>query len=121
MACLPGIPRGRINAEQTSASHESSPRAHHELLIPPREFQAITPQIWMSALPHRRSLPFLQQRSTASILFLTPKHPLKYELADDLRSLFLSCKHLWLAVEKTKAQGKVVATQAIVQAGLEVC
>lgn len=90
------------------------------VVVPPREFMWATQSVAISALPHPGALAFLRSQGIASILFLTPKHPLKYDLQDDLRDYFASTRHRWLHVDKAKGQGKVVASEATIKAGLEV-
>lgn len=96
------------------------------IFIPPREFVRVTPQVYISILPHPRSIPFLQERAKVnSVLFLSPKDPIQLELAPEVRQWIESIprkQRSWLSVEKAKGwQGKIVATQATIKAGLEVC
>jgi len=92
--------------------------------VPPREFVSVTPQIYISTLPHPRSIPFLRERTSInSVLFLSPKDPSQLELAPEVRQWIENIpkqQRNWLQVEKVKGwQGKIVATQATIKAGLE--
>ena len=89
------------------------------ILIPPREFTFIGPGIYLSCLPHSRSLPFLRDHRVQSALFLTPKPPHALEVSPDIHEWMLSIRFKWLETPKVKGAGKIVATPLLVKTALE--
>ena len=89
------------------------------MLIPPREYTLIAPDVAISSFPHARSLPFLLEQGFASALFLTPKTPLSLEVEDSLRQWMLGLRFKWFETPKVKGSGKIVASQAMMRSALE--
>lgn len=79
----------------------------------------IAPAVYLSCLPHSRSLPFLHNHKVASALFLTPKPPQNLELPLDCQRWMSSIRFQWLEVPKTKGSGKIIVTPLLVKTALE--
>lgn len=109
--------------ESLSASASAGASSHHDrVLIPPREFSRIAPDIYASCLPHPRAVPFLNNLKIRSALFFaTKQHPLNLELNSDVRDWITSLQeHKWSPIEKTKGHGKIAISQNGAQAAVEV-
>ena len=79
----------------------------------------IAPGIYLSCLPHPRSLPFLRDHNVRSALFLTPKPPQALEVAPEVHTWMASIRYQYLETPKMKGSGKSVATSLLVKTGLE--
>lgn len=95
------------------------PKYNSPMSIPPRELMFVAPGIYLSCLPHSRSLPFLRNHKVASALFLTPKPPQSLEVPPDCQAWMASIRYQWLEVPKFKGSGKIVATPLLVKTALE--
>lgn len=93
-----------------------------KILIPPREFSRIAPDIYASCLPHPRAVPFLESLRIRSALFFAHKqHPLNLELSAEVRSWITGLQeHKWSPIDKVKGHGKIAMSQAGAKAALEV-
>lgn len=89
-------------------------------IIPSRELVMVAPGVYMSSFMHPRSLEFLQLVGIKSLLFCTPRHPLRYE-SEQVRDFILSANFRYCSVPKAKNPGKIVLTQGVAKLALEAC
>ncbi|KAK9893354.1 hypothetical protein P389DRAFT_198924 [Cystobasidium minutum MCA 4210] len=111
----PAVPSWLESLSEHTSSHDS------KILIPPREFSRVAPDIYASCLPHPRAVPFLNNLKIRSALFFaTKQHPLNLELNPDVRHWITSLQeHRWSPIDKTKGYGKIAISQAGAQAAVE--